>query len=149
VCVHCGFIRAYGLLEFSDMSQVHPVEPQLIERVKTWLLSRRDGKGQFMRGGRYVYRVCARAFEALLILSTRAHRRALDDFGRAPVEITNAYICWALSEAKLPAESFAKVPPLAGRGRVCRIVRAASCVVPPNGCWVLSYRNWTMCSRRL
>lgn len=78
-------LTAYGLLEFSDMSQVHPVEPQLIERVKTWLLSRRDGKGQFMRGG-----------------------RALDDFGRAPVEITNAYICWALSEAKLPAESFAK-----------------------------------------
>jgi hypothetical protein len=100
------------------MSQVHPVEPQLIERVKTWLLSRRDGKGQFMRGGRYVY--CVRARSKLCSFSPLAHRRALDDFGRAPVEITNAYICWALSEAKLPAESFAKVPPLARR--VCRVM---------------------------
>lgn len=33
---------------------------------------------------------------------------ALDQFGQAPADITNAYICWALSQAKLPAELFAQ-----------------------------------------
>jgi hypothetical protein len=36
-------LTAYGLLQFKDMSRVHPVDPELIKRTQTFLLSRRDG----------------------------------------------------------------------------------------------------------
>ena len=72
-------LSAYGLMEFRDMSQVFDVDPQMIDRTAAWLLKRRDGKGGFQR-----------------------NPRALDSFGGAPEEITNAYITWALTEAKQP-----------------------------------------------
>ena len=31
-------LTAYGLMEFSDMARVHDVDPQVIERTRTWLL---------------------------------------------------------------------------------------------------------------
>ena len=68
-------LTAYGILEFQDMSAVHDVDPALIERATKWLLDRRDGNGGFQR-----------------------NPRALDSFGGAPQEITNAYIVWALTE---------------------------------------------------
>jgi hypothetical protein len=69
-------LTAYGLLEFRDMAKVHPVDAQMVERTKEYLLSRKDGKGGFQR-----------------------NPRALDTFGRAPDEITNAYIVWAITES--------------------------------------------------
>jgi hypothetical protein len=72
-------LTAYGLMEFRDMSQVWDVDPQMIERTAQWLMKRRDGKGGFERNS-----------------------RALDSFGSAPQDITDAYIVWALSEAKQP-----------------------------------------------
>jgi len=69
-------LTAYGLLEFTDMSQVREVDAKMIERTRAWLLKRRDGKGGFQRNS-----------------------RALDSFGRAPQETTNAYCIWALLEA--------------------------------------------------
>ncbi len=68
-------LTAYGLLQFRDMARVQDVDPQMVERTRQYLLSRRDGKGGFER-----------------------NPRALDSFGRAPDEITNAYIIWALTE---------------------------------------------------
>jgi hypothetical protein len=71
-------LTAYGLMEFADMAQVMgaSVDTGMIERTRAWLLSRRDGKGGFRRND-----------------------RALDTFGRAPAEITDAYITWALGLA--------------------------------------------------
>jgi len=69
-------LTAYGLMEFHDMSEVWEVDQKMVNRTAKWLLSRRDGKGGFLR-----------------------NKRALDSFGRAPEEITNAYIVWALTEA--------------------------------------------------
>jgi uncharacterized protein YfaS (alpha-2-macroglobulin family) len=69
-------LTAYGLLEFSDMAQVRDVDQTMIQRTRTWLLDRRDGKGGFKR-----------------------NERALDSFGRAPQETTAAYCIWALLEA--------------------------------------------------
>jgi len=69
-------LTAYGLLEFSDMAQVRDVDGSMIQRTRSWLLARRDGKGGFERNA-----------------------RALDSFGRAPQETTNAYCVWALLEA--------------------------------------------------
>ncbi|MBC7778423.1 MAG: carboxypeptidase regulatory-like domain-containing protein, partial [Phycisphaerae bacterium] len=38
-------LTAYGLLEFTDMARVFPVDKSLIDRTSAWLRSRRDGKG--------------------------------------------------------------------------------------------------------
>jgi len=71
-------LTSYGLLEFNDMSKVYSIEQDLIPRIRNWLLSRKTGNGTFMRGeGRY-------------------------GFGNAPEDITNAYICWAMTEAGEP-----------------------------------------------
>ncbi|QJW99464.1 alpha-2-macroglobulin family protein [Frigoriglobus tundricola] len=69
-------LTAYGLLQFKDMSRVHPVDPQLIKRTQAFLLSRKDGTGGFKRNA-----------------------RALDTFGGAPKHTTDAYIVWALVES--------------------------------------------------
>ena len=68
-------LTAYGLLQFRDMAGLHPVDQAMVERTRKYLISQRDGKGGFKR-----------------------NPRALDSFGGAPDEITNAYIVWALSE---------------------------------------------------
>ncbi|QEG31859.1 A-macroglobulin complement component [Gemmata obscuriglobus] len=69
-------LTAYGLLQFKDMARVHPVDPELIKRTQAFLLSRRDGKGGFLRNA-----------------------RALDGFGGSPKPTTDAYIVWALVES--------------------------------------------------
>jgi hypothetical protein len=70
-------LTAYGLLEFADMRQVYgSVDAEMMARTAQWLLGRRDGQGGFQRNG-----------------------RALDSFGRASPEVTNAYIVFALCEA--------------------------------------------------
>ncbi len=70
-------LTAYGLMEFSDMAKVYDVDKKMVERTAEWLMSRRDGKGGFTRSS-----------------------TALDSFGRANEATTNAYIMWALAEAK-------------------------------------------------
>jgi uncharacterized protein YfaS (alpha-2-macroglobulin family) len=71
-------LTAYGLLEFKDMQSVMPgtVDGKMIDRTAEWLFKRRDGKGGFGR-----------------------NERALDTYGRADADITNAYIVWSLTEA--------------------------------------------------
>ena len=70
-------LTAYGLMEFADMSKVYDVDRTMVERTAAWLMSRRDHKGGFARS-----------------------QVAIDSFGRANETTTNAYIMWALSEAK-------------------------------------------------
>ncbi len=69
-------LTAYGVMEFTDMARVYPVDAGMLERTRAWLLTRRDGKGGFTR-----------------------NPRALDSFGGAPDDVTNAYIVWSLLEA--------------------------------------------------
>ncbi len=71
-------LTAYGLMEFRDMQQAQlpGMDGQMIERTRAWLLSRRDGKGGFLRNA-----------------------KSLDSFGGAPELTTNAYIVWALQRA--------------------------------------------------
>jgi MFS family permease len=40
-------LTAYGLQEFADMSRVHDVDPQMIERAANWLLSEQMGNGSW------------------------------------------------------------------------------------------------------
>ncbi len=70
-------LTAYGLMEFADMSKVYDIDRKMVERTADWLMTRRDQQGGFLRSA-----------------------QALDSFGRASPTTTNAYIMWALSEAK-------------------------------------------------
>jgi hypothetical protein len=70
-------LTAYGLMEFADMAKVYDVDHKMVERTADWLMSRRDQQGGFQRSS-----------------------QALDSFGRANPTTTNAYIMWALAEAK-------------------------------------------------
>jgi hypothetical protein len=69
-------LTAYGLMQFTDMAQVRDIDKVMLDRTRAWLLARRDGNGGFSQSS-----------------------RAVDSFGRAPADTTNAYITWALMEA--------------------------------------------------
>jgi A-macroglobulin TED domain/Carboxypeptidase regulatory-like domain/MG2 domain/Alpha-2-macroglobulin family len=69
-------LTAYGLMQFTDMAHVRTVDKEMLDRTRAWLLSRRNGKGGF-----------------------QMNPKALDSFGRAPEDTTNAYIVWALIES--------------------------------------------------
>lgn len=70
-------LTAYGLLEFADMKDIYgTVDSAMLARTGAWLKSRRDGKGGYLRDA-----------------------KALDSFGRAAPEVTDAYITWALVSA--------------------------------------------------
>ncbi len=71
-------LTAYGLMEFRDMQTagLAVVDDKMVERTRTWLISREDGKGGFQRNA-----------------------KAIDSFGGAPELTTNAYIVWALMQA--------------------------------------------------
>ncbi|PSM32291.1 MG2 domain-containing protein [Haliangium sp. UPWRP_2] len=70
-------LSAYGLLEFLDMKEIFDVDGEMVSRTTLWLRSRRDGKGGYLRDA-----------------------KALDSFGGASPEVTNAYITYSLTEAK-------------------------------------------------
>ncbi len=68
-------LTAYGLMQFSQMKSVYPdLDTEMVARTQKWLKSRRDGKGGYERNS-----------------------RALDTFGRASQEVTDAYITYALA----------------------------------------------------
>jgi hypothetical protein len=69
-------LTAYGLLQFNEMKQVMDVDQAMVERTMQWLMSRRDGEGSF-----------------------ELDKKALDSFGRAPQDTTDAYIVWSLLES--------------------------------------------------
>ena len=69
-------LTAYGLLQFRDMSRLINVDQNMIKRTQDYIMEQRDGNGGFKR-----------------------NPRALDSFGRAPYDITNAYIVWSLTES--------------------------------------------------
>lgn len=70
-------LTAYGVMEFVDMKKAGgDVDQNMIDRTAEWLLSHKDGSGNFMRkqGGYH-------------------------DFGRISDDVMNAYIVYALAEA--------------------------------------------------
>jgi hypothetical protein len=69
------FLTAYGLMEFTDMAKVYPVDPALIERTAQWLLAQQASDGTWTDQG----------------YSEHWH---IDS--QVP---TTAYIAWALIEA--------------------------------------------------
>jgi hypothetical protein len=68
-------LTAYGLLHFTDMAKVRPVDQVMIARSRDWLLAQRDGQGGFTR-----------------------KRRALHSWVEDR-DSSNGYILWALLES--------------------------------------------------
>jgi alpha-2-macroglobulin-like protein len=42
-------LSAYGLMQFTEMSQVRPVDAAMLDRTRAWLLAQRDGSGGYAR----------------------------------------------------------------------------------------------------
>ena len=105
-------LTAYGLMEFADMAKVYDVDQKMVTRTADWLMSRRDGKGGFQRS-----------------------KQALDSFGRASEATTNAYIMWALAEARrfqgLDASSRAEDPRRDDEGSVLLALAANTTACSP------------------
>ena len=80
-------LTAYGLMEFKDMSQVHAVDPELIARTQTWLLSQQQEDGSWKSS------------------QTRSPRNAVKSHGSLAA---TAYIAWALFDSQSPSEEMAK-----------------------------------------
>ncbi|MCH2043175.1 MAG: hypothetical protein MK212_03485 [Saprospiraceae bacterium] len=77
-------LTAYGLIQLVDMREVYPVEQELIDRIQKWLLNKRTGYGGFEQiKGKY-------------------------GFSSSAEEVTNAYILYALSAAKVPVTEISK-----------------------------------------
>jgi uncharacterized protein YfaS (alpha-2-macroglobulin family) len=69
------FLTAYGLMEFTDMARVHPVDQEMIDRTARWLLAQQQPDGTWLEQG-------------------------YSEHWRVDAELpTTAYIAWALIEA--------------------------------------------------
>ncbi|MCA9921352.1 MAG: hypothetical protein KC421_03215, partial [Anaerolineales bacterium] len=73
-------LTAYGLQEFADMSRVHDVDPQMIERAANWLLSQQMGDGSWENDQGLV------------------HENTWSNLNNDRLPVT-AYIVWSLIEA--------------------------------------------------
>ena len=110
-------LTAYGIMQFRDLGEVWTGDADMetmIGRTAEWLLERRDGNGGFLRNS-----------------------RALDSFGRASAEVTDAYIVWALTEAGYGREEIATeidhVTELARGGEDAYVIALAACAVENAG----------------
>lgn len=73
-------LTAYGLMEFTDMARVHPVDEGLVERGARWLLGEQRSDGSWEND------------EGLV------HEQSWSSLGNERLPVT-AYIVWALTEA--------------------------------------------------
>lgn len=81
-------LTAYGLLEFSDMSKVHEVDPALISRTQIWLASKQQPDGSWEEKNHGIA-------EGIINRQTGALR-------------STAYITWALAESGYKGAQVAK-----------------------------------------
>jgi hypothetical protein len=73
-------LTAYGLMEFTDMARVHPVDEAVIDRAAAWLLSQQKTDGSWENDQGLV------------------HEQSWSNLGNEELPVT-AYIVWALTEA--------------------------------------------------
>lgn len=73
-------LTAYGLMEFGDMAEVHPVDQAMIDRAARWLLGQQQGDGSWENDQGLV------------------HESSWQSLGNERLPVT-AYIVWALTEA--------------------------------------------------
>jgi uncharacterized protein YfaS (alpha-2-macroglobulin family) len=82
-------LTAYGLMEFTDMARVHPVDQAMIDRAAQWLLGQQLGDGSWENDQGLV------------------HEQSWSSLGNERLPVT-AYIVWALLEAGYEDQSGAQ-----------------------------------------
>jgi len=82
-------LTAYGLMEFSDMSRVHEVDPRLIERTQNWLAAQQQPDGSFKPDASFI------------------NEGATNRYNTDVVRIT-AYVGWALAATGYKGEAVAR-----------------------------------------
>ncbi len=87
-------LTAYGLMEFVDMSAVHPVDPSLIARTRDWLLAQQQPDGSWKPDEAYLHQESWGRIQQSELLPT-------------------AYITWALLSGREPNEQPAVPAPVA------------------------------------
>ena len=81
-------LTAYGLMEFSDMSRVHNVDPAVISRTQRWLVAQQEKDGSWKPAQRF--------------LDTVASKFTTD------ITRNTAYIAWALAKSDYQGPALAK-----------------------------------------
>jgi hypothetical protein len=81
-------LTAYGILEFTDMAEVHDVDPRVAERAARWLLGRQGGDGSWSEG---------RSGWTWPDVSNEL--------------VTTAYVAWALAESRAGGEGLTPALP--------------------------------------
>jgi uncharacterized protein YfaS (alpha-2-macroglobulin family) len=89
-------LTAYGLMEFYDMSQVHDVDPKLIQRTQQWLASQQQPDGSWKPDTSFI------------------NEGATNRYNSDVLRIT-AYIAWSLENTGYQGESVARARQFVGK----------------------------------
>lgn len=91
-------LTAYGILEFTDMARVHPVDEKVTERARKWLFAQQNGDGSWdenHRGWTWSGRGSMTAFVAWTLAESGDQSpnldRALNYLRSQPQELSNTY----------------------------------------------------------
>lgn len=91
-------LTAYGILEFTDMARVHPVDEAVIARARQWLFSKQNSDGswnEIHRGWTWTGRGSMTAFVAYALAEAGDDspnlQKALDYLRAHPEELCNTY----------------------------------------------------------
>jgi uncharacterized protein YfaS (alpha-2-macroglobulin family) len=82
-------LTSYGLMEFSDMSKVHDVDPRLIQRTQQWLAGQQQGDGSWKPDTNFINEGATNRYNTDLLRIT-------------------AYIAWALENTGYQGPAVAK-----------------------------------------
>lgn len=100
-----NILTAYGLLEFYDMSRVHPVDPAIISRTQEWLAAQQKADGHFEPTYGGIAEGAINAYQDDVARTTAYLTYALVETGYAGPE-TNRGIAWVKENADAVEDSY-------------------------------------------
>jgi len=97
-------LTSYGLMEFSDMSKVHDVDPRIIERTQQWLAGQQQADGSWKPDTQFINEGATNRYNSDVLRITGYVAWALENTGyRGPaVEKAKDYISAHLGESGRP-----------------------------------------------
>ena len=90
-------LTAYGLLEFSDMSDVYEVDPAVISRTQAWLASQQETDGRFRAAPEGIHEGATNNFQDSDVRATAYIAYALAESGYTGSEVGTA-VSWVKSQ---------------------------------------------------
>jgi len=83
-------LTAYGLLQFTDMSEVFPIDPAVIARTQAWLVSQQESDGRFRAAPEGIHEGATNAFQDSDLRATAYLTYALLESGYSGPATQNA-----------------------------------------------------------